>query len=179
MVRVSSAIRDSATEETEPLWQVPVVRTPGLTGPGVVVLAVLVSGIGAALDLLVGDSLGLTFGLTFLLACALAPLVVRPRSLLTAAVLPPLVFVGYSALAAQRSGHVDGMRELGLDVASNLALSAPLLFVGTALAVAITLMRAVGQAVAAASAARMSRRSSGGSAKSRLSSADVTSDTSV
>jgi outer membrane murein-binding lipoprotein Lpp len=102
-----------------------------------------VSGGGAALDLLLGGELGLLFSATFLLTCLLVAVTVRRRSLLTAVALPPLLFVGCAVLAAKVDGRASGARELGLDVATTLALSAPVLFAGTGAAAAIALVRAV------------------------------------
>jgi hypothetical protein len=120
----------------------------GVTGPAVVALAaVLVTG-GALLDLRRDATLGLATGLAYLLAAVVAPAVVRFRSLATAAVLPPLLFVGAAALIARAGGQNRGSREVALDVATTLALSAPLLFAGAVAAVIVVLVR-VGRRIAA------------------------------
>lgn len=116
---------------------------PGLTSLGGVVLAIVVVGLGVGLDLAVGDSLGLAFDATFLLAAALVAIALRVRALATAVVLPPLLFVGAQVLSSKAGGHTAGARETALDVGTSLALSAPLLFAGTALAVAVVLARVV------------------------------------
>lgn len=115
----------------------------GLTGLGGVLLGGLVVGIGAAVDLAFGDALGLGFTATFLLGCALVPLALRTRALATAVVLPPLLFAGAQVLQSRADGRASGRHEMALDVATSLAISAPVLFAGTGLALAIVLGRLV------------------------------------
>jgi len=114
---------------------------PGLTGLGGVVLGALVVGLGATGDLALGHGLGVGFSSTFLLACVLVAGALRTRALAIAGVLPPLLFAGGYALETTTSGHTAGTREMGLDVATSLALHAPVLFIGTAVAVAVVLVR--------------------------------------
>jgi hypothetical protein len=116
---------------------------PGLTGLGGVVLGCLVVGLGAAADLTLGDGLGVGFTATFLLGCLLVSAALRTRALAVAMVLPPLLFAGGYALETKDSGQTSGRREMALDVATSLALHAPVLFVGTALALAVVLVRVV------------------------------------
>ncbi len=120
----------------------------GVTGPAVVALSALLVTAGALLDLRRDATLGLATGLAYLLAAVAAPAVVRFRSLATAAVLPPLLFVGAAALIARTGGQNRGSREVALDVATTLALSAPLLFGGAVAAVVVVLVR-IGRRVAA------------------------------
>ena len=116
---------------------------PGLTGLGGVVLGCLVVGLGAAGDLALGHGLGVGFTATFLLGCVLVASALRTRALAVAVVLPPLLFAGGYALETKSSGQTTGRREMALDVATSLALHAPVLFIGTALAVAVVLVRVV------------------------------------
>ena len=60
---------------------------------------------------------------------------------MVAMVLPPLLFAGGYALETRSGGQTTGRREMALDVATSLALHAPVLFVGTALAVAVVVVR--------------------------------------
>jgi hypothetical protein len=120
---------------------------PGLTGPGGVVLGALVVGLGALLDLTLGDELGLGFTATFLLGCVLVALAVRVRAMPAAVVLPPLLFAVTAFLETKHSGATSGNRQAALDVATTLALSAPILFTGTALALVVVLGRLVVLAV--------------------------------
>jgi hypothetical protein len=116
---------------------------PGLTGPGGLVLGAMVVGFGALLDLTLGDELGLGFTATFLLGSVLVALAVRPRALPAAVVLPPLLFAVTALLETKHSGATSGNRQAALDVATTLALSAPILFTGTALTLAVVLGRLV------------------------------------
>jgi hypothetical protein len=116
---------------------------PGLTGLGGVVLGCLVVALGAASDLALGAGLGLGFAATFLLGCLLVAAALRTRALGVAVVLPPLLFAGGYALETWNSGLTTGRREMALDVATSLALHAPLLFAGSAIAVVVVLGRLV------------------------------------
>jgi hypothetical protein len=123
------------------------VTGPGLTGPGGVLLGSLIVGLGAIVDLAVGGALGLGFTVTFVLACAVVAMAMRIRALATAVVLPPLLFAGAALMETKQSGVTSGTRQAALDVATSLALSAPALFLGTALALAVVLARLVARAV--------------------------------
>ena len=123
------------------------VTGPGLTGLGGVLLGILVVGLGALLDVALGGSLGLGFRVTFVLGCVLVAMAVRIRALATAAVLPPLLFAGSAFFETKQAGLTHGYREAALDTATTLALSAPLLFLGTAVALAIAVVRLVVHAV--------------------------------
>jgi hypothetical protein len=116
---------------------------PGLTGLGGVVLGCLVVGLGAVADLALGGGLGVGFTATFLLGCVLVAAALRTRALAVAMVLPPLLFAGGYALETKNAGQTSGRREMALDVATSLALHAPALFVGTALALGVVLVRVV------------------------------------
>jgi len=114
---------------------------PGLTGLGGVILGCLVVGLGAEGDLALGHGLGTGFTATFLLGCVLVASALRTRALAVAVVLPPLLFAGGYALETKSSGLTTGRKAMALDVATSLALHAPLLFIGTALTVAVVLVR--------------------------------------
>jgi hypothetical protein len=118
-------------------------RADGVTGPAVVALAGVLVGCGVVLDLRRDGDLGLGTGIAFVLASMAAPAVVRFRSLATAAVLPPLLFVAAIASLARLGGQDKGLREMGLDVGTTIALSAPLLFAGTALGLVVVVVRIV------------------------------------
>lgn len=114
---------------------------PGLTGLGGVILGCLVVGLGAEGDLAFGHGLGTGFTATFLLGCVLVACALRTRALAVAVVLPPLLFAGGYAFQTKSGGQTTGRREMALDVATSLALHAPVLFIGTALTVAVVLVR--------------------------------------
>ena len=113
----------------------------GLTTPGAVFLGATLLGIGAMADLAFGDSLSFAFATMFVLASAAMALTLRVRSLATAVIAPPLLFALATMVAAKVSGEVDGSRALALDTATTLALSAPVLFGGTALAAVVAVVR--------------------------------------
>ena len=116
-------------------------RAQSLTGPGGVVLAVLVVCPGVLLDLVTDGTLGLPSTVGVVLAGVSAALAVRATALGTAAVLPPLLFAGAVLALAWLSGQNDGLRELALDAGTTLALSAPALFTASVIPVTIVLGR--------------------------------------
>ena len=115
----------------------------GLTSPGAVLLATGLLGIGAMADLAFGDAVGVGFAAMFVIACAAMALTLRLRALATAVIAPPLLFAMGTAVTARISGDVEGTRAVALDTATTLALSAPVLFGGTALAAVVAVVRLV------------------------------------
>jgi hypothetical protein len=113
----------------------------GLTTPGAVLVGTVLIGIGAMADLAFGDTLGVGFAAMFVIASALMAMTLRVRSLASAVIAPPLMFAIATMLVGKLSGEVHGSRALALDTATSLALSAPVLFGGTALAAAIAVVR--------------------------------------
>lgn len=118
-------------------------RVQGLTGPAAVSLATLITAVGVAFDVPGDPSLGAGTGVAVVLAALAATVVVRLRSLATAAVLPPLLVAGAALALALLGGQNTGQRELVLDVGTTLALSAPLVFAATAAGLAVVLVRVV------------------------------------
>lgn len=119
----------------------------GLTTPGAVLVGGLLLAIGAMADLAFSDSLGIAFATMFVIASATMAMTLRVRSLASAVIAPPLLFAATTMVVGKLSGEVHGSRALALDTATSLALSAPVLFGGTALAAAIAVVR-LGVAVA-------------------------------
>jgi hypothetical protein len=115
----------------------------GLTTPGALLIGSVLMGVGAMADLGFGDSLGVGFAAMFVIASALMAMTLRVRSLASAVIAPPLLFAFATMVAGKVSGEVHGSRALALDTATSLALSAPVLFGGTALAAAIAVVRLV------------------------------------
>jgi hypothetical protein len=113
----------------------------GLTTPGAVLVGSVLLGVGASADLVFGDALGVGFAAMFVIASAVMALTLRVRSLATAVIAPPLMFAIATMLVGKLSGEVHGSRALALDTATSLALSAPVLFGGTALAAAVAVVR--------------------------------------
>jgi hypothetical protein len=110
------------------------------TGLTVLLVAVLMTP-GVLLDVARDGSFGLPSTVLLLLVAGGAPLVLRPRSLASGIVLPPLVFAATAAAIAWRSGLNQGSRQIGLDAGTTLALHAPVAFAATAVAVLVVLGR--------------------------------------
>ena len=113
----------------------------GLTTPGAVLVGAVLMGVGAMADLTFGGSLGAGFAAMFLIASTVMALTLRIRSLASAVIAPPLLFAIAAMVVAKSSGEVNGTRALALDTATSLALTAPVLFGGTALAAVVAVVR--------------------------------------
>lgn len=146
------AAEPTAVEPTSSRWrgwwrrvaQSPPVRAllaQSLTGPGGVVLAALLLAPWVLLDLGTDATFGAPSTVGVLLAGVAAALVVRTRALATAAVLPPLLFAASMLTLAQFSGLNGNSREVVLDAGTTLALSAPVLFAGTGVTLAVVIGR--------------------------------------
>jgi hypothetical protein len=112
-----------------------------VTGVGAVLLGVAVMMPGVLADYWGSGTFGGGSAVTFVLASGIAAAAVRRSALLTVTLLPPLLFAAGVTALALAGGQTDGNRELVLEVATTLALSAPALFLGTALALAVVLGR--------------------------------------
>ena len=87
------------------------VRGPGgssLTSLGAVLLITVAALIGGAIDLLTGSGLRLAFAVGLVLGAAIGTALVRPGSLLTVVLAPPLVYLLASALSVLISGGFGG-----------------------------------------------------------------------
>ncbi len=104
-------------------------------------VAVLLISPGILLDLVTDGTFGAPSTVAFLLASAAAALVVRTRAMATAVVLPPLLFAAAVTALARLNGANAGVRETVLDAGTTLALTAPVLFAGTALVLVVVLGR--------------------------------------
>lgn len=113
----------------------------GLPTSLVVLLVAVLLAPGVLLDVARDGSFGLPSTVLFLLAAVGTPLVLRPRSLASGVVLPPLAFAAIAAGIAWRSGLNNGSRQIGLDAGTTMALHAPLMFAGTAAALLVVLTR--------------------------------------
>ena len=96
---------------------------------------------GAAVDAAGDPGLGNGTGVAVVLAALAATGVVRFRSLATAALLPPLLVAAAALGLALLSGRNEGSRELGLDVGTTLALSAPFIFGATVAGLLVVAVR--------------------------------------
>ena len=119
----------------------------GLTALGAVVLTLVLSGAGGAVDVLTGPGLRLTFAVAFVISCLLAAVSVHREDLLAVVVMPPLVYAALVLLAGlAESGGSSGSLLLhqAIQLFNGLVLGAPVLLGGTALAAAIALVRRAG-----------------------------------
>lgn len=116
----------------------------GITAIGAGVLALAVTLLAAILDAVFTRSFGWLFTIGFLLGCLYVGLRVRRRELLASVVVPPLVFATTVVIAGQFlpvTSDSGWLTRQVLDLATTLALGAPVLLGGTALAGAIALGR--------------------------------------
>ncbi len=118
--------------------------TRRLTAVGVATAVFCAGCVGGAIDLLLGQDLGLAFVVLFVAGCALAAARVRQRDLLWAVITPPLVFVLLALLAGfVRAGASTSnllMRQV-LEVGAAIVTSAPALVGGTGVAAVMALWR--------------------------------------
>lgn len=116
----------------------------GLTATGGALLATLLTCAGALVDVVVSRTLSWGFTVGFLLACLWVGSRIERRHLLAGAIVPPWAFVVGLLLAQQVLGLGGSgswlLREV-TDISTLLALRAPLLLGGEALAVVIVLSR--------------------------------------
>jgi hypothetical protein len=115
----------------------------GLTGPGVALVLLAASVVGAVIDTTVGDDLGPFFAVLFVASSLYAATQVRRADLFAAVIAPPLVFllvVGVHEVLAP-TGNSRALIDLVGDLVSALALGAPTLWAGTAVAAAVVLLR--------------------------------------
>ncbi len=119
----------------------------GLTAMGVVLTLAVIGGVGAAVDLSIGNSLGVIFAVCFIAASGLGALGAHREDLLACVVAPPLVFLGLvlaSGGLKQGSGSGSLLVRQGLEVVNDLILGAPVLLTAAAVAVIIAGVRALG-----------------------------------
>jgi hypothetical protein len=122
--------------------------TSGLTAFGAVVLVLLLGCVAGAIDLVTGQGLGLVFGIGFVLGCTLAALAVHSEDLRAMAVMPPLLYVALTLLGGvvePRSETSGFLERQAVELASALVFNAPVLFVGTGLAVVVVGARWLGE----------------------------------
>jgi len=117
------------------------VRGQALTAPGGVLVALLVLFPGVLVDAVTDQAFGRPSTISALLAGAAGALTVRRSALGTAAALPPLLCAASIGLLAWVSGQNQGTRQLMLDSATTLALSAPAVFAATVLTLVLVLGR--------------------------------------
>jgi hypothetical protein len=116
---------------------------PGLTAPGVAVVVLAASVVGAVIDTTVGNDLGPFFAVLFVAASLYAATQVRRPDLFAAIIVPPLVFL--SIITAHEilapTGKSRALIDLLGDLISALALGAPTLWAGTVVAAVVVFLR--------------------------------------
>lgn len=116
----------------------------GLTAAGAVTLALLLGGVGGAVDVATGRGFRAVFAICFVLGCALAALLVHREDLKAAVVMPPLLYV-VLALVAGAVGSSGGNNSLvareTLELVQALVIGAPVLFTATGAASVVALVR--------------------------------------
>jgi hypothetical protein len=113
----------------------------GLTAGTATLLGAALMVVGLILDRTAGNGLGTACATALLATCVAVPLLVRRPLSVTPLALPPLLWAGAAAAVAQSSGQNAGRRELALDVATLLTITAPLLFGAVLLTVALLVGR--------------------------------------
>ena len=119
----------------------------GLTALGAVVLALVLSSAGGAVDVLTGPGLGLWFAVAFVASCLLAALSAHREDLLAVVVMAPLVYAAVVLLAglAERGGSGGSLLlHQAIELFNGLVLGAPVLLGGTAVAGLVVLVRRAG-----------------------------------
>lgn len=119
----------------------------GLTTTGAVLLVLLVGGAGAAYDVVTGNGLRLVFAGSFVVASALAGLLVRRDRLTSAAVMPPLTYLllALGAGVAESAGTSSSfLTDRALDVVNALVLGAPVLVSAVLAVLLVVVVRKIG-----------------------------------
>ena len=112
----------------------------GLTALGAGLVLLLATTVGAGFDLLTSASLGWGTSVMFIAGAALVALRARRRDLAAAAILPPLCLAAVLIGVAVTQG-MTSLSRLGLNLLTNLTLLAPGLWLGSALAGGVALLR--------------------------------------
>lgn len=121
-----------------------VVSGRGVTGRGIVVLILLVTGITGLVEVTLAGHRGHAFAITFVVTSAIGALVVRRRDLPAALIAPPLLYciLIVAMSAVDTNGATGGFvtRE-GVYVANAFVTGAPALWAGTAAAALVAWYR--------------------------------------
>lgn len=102
---------------------------PGLTPAGVAVIGTAISLVAAIVSMLLNDSIGWIFGVPFVLVSAYCAWEVRPDSLRSALVMPPLVLLLVAVVIPVVFGEVSDVRDGVLRMLTVLTKLAPMLFI--------------------------------------------------
>ncbi len=116
----------------------------GLTATGAVALALALGVIGGAFDVLTGPGLREVFAISFVAGCVLAAVTVHREDLLTAVIMPPLVYVVLVLLggAVERTASSRSfVVQQAIELVNALLLGAPVLLLATGLALLVAVVR--------------------------------------
>jgi hypothetical protein len=113
-----------------------------ITGIGLFLLEAIPLGLVGFILAWITDGLGIVFQLVFIGLAAYGALRVRRRDLLAAFIVPPLAYAAAIVIASPALGITGGLIVgLATNVGSFLAVGAPWLFLGTAIAFGIAVWR--------------------------------------
>ncbi|KRV47031.1 hypothetical protein AQ490_09750 [Wenjunlia vitaminophila] len=110
-----------------------------MTSAGTGVVLLLLSLAAGVADAQTGDDYGFLFGVGFVAACLVTTVWVRRSDVVAAPVCAPLAYA--VALAVTTPSDDEGLLQRAVTVATDLAVNADWLYAGTAVAVALALLR--------------------------------------
>lgn len=116
----------------------------GLTATGAVASALLLGGLGAAVDIVTGPGLREVFAVSFVSGCVLAAATVHREDLVASVVMPPLVYLVLALLAGAVEGAAGSgsfLTQQALELANALVLGAPVLMAATLAALVVAVAR--------------------------------------
>jgi hypothetical protein len=140
---VEPPVPDPSPPHKQPAPRVQRGSAHGLTAPGVAVVVLAASVVGAVIDTTIGDDLGPLFAVLFVASSVYAATQVRRTDLLAAVIVPPIVFllvIGAHEILSP-TGKSRALIDISGDLFSALALNAPTLWIGTLGAGAVVLVR--------------------------------------
>jgi len=146
-VRPSSAAKPGATPSLPATARGgPLGDSRGLTALGAAVVVLLVGAVGAVIDLSIGSSLGVMFGILFTLGCAFVATRVHQEDLAATIVLPPLAYLVLAIVTAivepPEGGSLSGgIKDTAANVVQAMILGAPALLAATVAATVVAVVR--------------------------------------
>ncbi len=117
---------------------------PGLTAAGAIVIAVGLGLVGGVIDVVTGSGLGTVFSVCFVAGCALAAVLARRSALRATVVMPPLVYLLVTVVAAGVEATGTGSSWLNqqvLEAGTSLVIHAPTLVIAVLVAVVVAAVR--------------------------------------
>ncbi len=124
-------------------------RGQGISGTVAVVIAALITTLGGLASLATTHHLGAMFAVVFVIGCVVPALLVRRSGALAVVVAPPLLYVVVAGVLSQFARSTDaggGLVRHSFAAVDQLVTGAPTIWIATALAAAIVLLRRRGGA---------------------------------